>query len=497
MLLYKQTYLSVGLILIASVLVIFLANLLMKEEVKHVKTVRAMKGTPQQRYDEALEMVIEGDIEQARVTMFRLARLGDSADRPLGLGKAHLWVAEDKLTHFKPDFIWTFPGLNQGGVGPITLPVDEETLTIQNHLAHAVVLNPELEKAVTLWVATLVSQGQRNRAVEILENAIAHSSNPHPGLHVPLAHLLAMEVDKGQELELKDRALYSFTSLGKKSRYSRGKDISDRLRYIISALVLKRYEHADNAIRVLEARLPAGQPDDTVIADTAQNLFIQQIKALRMAYHYHRAIDAFQQTDAKVPSSYGAVVDELEKVVLVSPGCEPAIAAMSQIAETKPTERARIAAILKGVLDVSRGQISQAKSAVNMSLAKMNPEQKGDQRKLLEDAVAADHQNVEAVLRLTGLMLADESPDYQRIEKLSQKALKNAEPVYHSDLNHRLGEVQARQQNWINAIILLEKSLAKASDKAGVHALLAEAYTAMGDATIANEHKKLASKGGN
>ena len=112
MYLHRQTYVIVGVVSAALVLVVWLANFLVKEEGKHKEVVKALTGTQEQRYQGALGLVAEGDIKQARVVMFRLARLGDSPDRPLGYGKAHLWVASDELTHFDPGFIWKFPGLD-------------------------------------------------------------------------------------------------------------------------------------------------------------------------------------------------------------------------------------------------------------------------------------------------------------------------------------------------------------------------------------------------
>ena len=122
---------STALVVASLVIVFWLASFLVKEEGQHKQVVRGMTGTPEQRYMQALDLVAEGDLKQARVVMFRLARLGESADRPLGHGKAHLWVAADKLTHFNPGFIWEFPGLDDGQGNKIRLPKDEKILTAQ------------------------------------------------------------------------------------------------------------------------------------------------------------------------------------------------------------------------------------------------------------------------------------------------------------------------------------------------------------------------------
>jgi len=138
----------------------------------------------------------------------------------------------------------------------------------------------------------------------------------------------------------------------------------------------------------------------------------------------------------------------------------------------------------------SRGSKSQ--SQVNISLATLDPEATQDRRKLLEEAVVSDPQNAEAILQLTQVLLAEESPDYLRVEQMIRKALRSCDAIYHADLYHRLGEVQVHHQKWQKAIVSLERSLSKASDQSSVHQLLAEAYGAIGQADIAAQHRELA-----
>lgn len=484
---YKQTYLSVSLIVSALVIVLWLANFLIREETRHVETVKAMSGSPEKRYGEALELAAAGDIKQARIAMDRLARLGESADRPLGHGKAHYWVAADKLSHFSPDFIWSFPGLNRGRGMTMRLPRDEKTLLSQQHLAHAVALNPELEEAVVLWAATLVAQGERNEAVEVLMQAITHPDHPHPGLHVPLAHVLAME---GNDLQLQEMAWHMFESLGKRVRY-RGADITERINYTISTIILKKYENADIAVRMLEARLPSGQSRERDEMDPEAELLAKRVQALRMAYHYHRAIAGFMELGSSPSPQHEKVVDELEQVVGIAPDCESAIAALSHIAGKSEAQASRVQGILEKVLATAKMQKSRTKSQVNISLAKLAPKAQGSSRKFLEDAVASNPKNGEAVLQLVWLLLEDDEPDYPRIEKLLQQSLDTCAPQFRADLNHQLGEVHVGKKKWTKAIIVLEQSLAGASDKRRVHGLLAQAYTAVGQSGMAEGHRKI------
>lgn len=487
--LYRSTYLAVLLIVGSSAIVMTLANMLIKEETRYKTTVKELVGSPEQRYNKALALLMEGDTKKAGVMMFNLARLADSAENPLGYGRAHLWVANDKLSHFNGDFIWKFPGLDQRDGSILALPEDEETAKIQLHLAHAVALNPELEEAPSLWAATLVSQGKRNQAVEVLMNAIGHEDQPHPQLHIPLANVLVM---KGGDLELKDRMLYLFDSLGRTTRHSRGADISGRITYILSAIILGRYEIADNALQVLEARFATNRSEREPSREGSP---AEQVRALRMAYHYHRAIAAFQELPSGAVSGFSKTIDELEQVVQSQPNCESAIAALSYIADRDLNQKERVKNILQEVLSASSSsEGSKAQSQVNISLATMDPASTKDSRKLLEEVVVSDPNNADAILQLTQVLLADESPDYSRVEQMIKKALKNCDAVYHADLHHRLGQVQVHYQKWQPAIVSLERSLSKASDRRAVHQLLATAYAAIGQSGIAAQHQKQAVK---
>ena len=212
-----------------------------------------------------------------------------------------------------------------------------------------------------------------------------------------------------------------------------------------------------------------------------------------MAYHYNRAVAAFKELPSGASSGFAKTIDELELVVQTQPDCESAIAALSYIADRDPSEKERVKNILQKVLSASKASRgSKSQSQVNISLATLDPEATQDRRKLLEEAVVSDPQNAEAILQLTQVLLAEESPDYLRVEQMIRKALRSCDAIYHADLYHRLGEVQVHHQKWQKAIVSLERSLSKASDQSSVHQLLAEAYGAIGQADIAAQHRELA-----
>jgi hypothetical protein len=298
---------------------------------------------------------------------------------------------------------------------------------------------------------------------------------------------------KGNDLELKDRMLYLFDTLGRTTRHSRGTDISGRITYILSAIILRRYEIADNALQILESRFSSNRANRGELKSSSRVSPLEQVRALRMAYHYNRAVAAFKELPSGASSGFAKTIDELELVVQTQPDCESAIAALSYIADRDPSEKERVKNILQKVLSASKASRgSKSQSQVNISLATLDPEATQDRRKLLEEAVVSDPQNAEAILQLTQVLLAEESPDYLRVEQMIRKALRSCDAIYHADLYHRLGEVQVHYQKWQKAIVSLERSLSKASDQSSVHQLLAEAYGAIGQADIAAQHRELA-----
>ncbi|MCP5534616.1 MAG: hypothetical protein H7A51_00090 [Akkermansiaceae bacterium] len=491
----KYVYFRVIIIVVALVAVIWGATVMVEQEGEHKDVVKALSGTPEEKYQQALDVAHGGDLEQARVMMLRLARLSDSADEPLGYGKAHLWVAKDILPQFKPDFLWAFPGI--GGGDNVRLGKDDKVNMAQRHLEHAVALLPDSEEAVVLLAGAMLAQGRRNQSLDVLMHAIGHPVSPHPGLHAPLAHVLTKQ---GDDLALKERAWHLFSSLGQDAGLGRRSDLAERVQYVLSALILKKYENADIAIRRLEARFPLRKMADGGLrmADGGESGVSEagQVMALRMAYHYHRAVSLFAEVRSDPSMGYQKVVDELEQVLLIQPELGPAIDAMSFIAIQEPGQQQRVQRILQQLSSKQAVLSHQAKSKIALALARLAPESAGSGRVHLEAAIAEDPDNAEAMLQLIELLVRENEPDYQYIGKLAEKVLRGCQPSQRAQANLMLGLSQARLKRWTDAIVSLEKALPGQVDKNRVHRLLAEAYGALGKTGIAAEHMKLSQGAG-
>ncbi len=172
-------------LLIGALLVIgaWLSQEVTRKDEEYGEVLAALSGTEEERYEEALLKAEEGDLEEARVIMGRLARLGDSADAPAVHGKAHLWMAKDKLEHFEVDAIRSFPlADSEDRPGVVLGEGDADVALAQRHLEHAVDISPELEAAWEWRAAVFAALGKRNDAVGVLLDAVTHGQSPHPGL---------------------------------------------------------------------------------------------------------------------------------------------------------------------------------------------------------------------------------------------------------------------------------------------------------------------------
>ncbi len=124
-------------LLIGTLLVIgaWLSQEVTRKDEEYGEVLAALSGTEEERYEEALLKAEEGELEEARVIMGRLARLGDSADAPAVHGKAHLWMAKDKLGYFKVDAIRSFPlADSEDGLGVVLREGDAVVTLAQRHL---------------------------------------------------------------------------------------------------------------------------------------------------------------------------------------------------------------------------------------------------------------------------------------------------------------------------------------------------------------------------
>ncbi|WP_435893009.1 hypothetical protein [Oceaniferula spumae] len=453
----------------------------MDKDEEYIEDVAASSGTYEMQYKKALTTLKEGDSALGRVAMYRLARLGDKPENPLGFGKAHLWVAQEKLANFDANFIWSFPVESEGGEAAEIPPLDqsEEVITAQRHLQHAIGLNPEIESAYILLAASYTAQGKRNQAVDVLLSAVTSEVAPHPELHVPLANVLAMP---GENLALEERAWHLFSTYGQ----SRSSDVADKVSYVLSALILKKDENAEATLRRLEAQFPTAKK---VAKRGEDETGYEQAKALRMAYHYHRAIRQYKEIKDRSSEGFQPVISELQKVLDAKPGNKAAIQALSSMAARVPTLRERVQGIVQKSLTEVESTNVETKADTSLALALSLDRNDPARSTYLERAISEDSKNGEAMLVLAEDLVAKSSPEVRKIEKLVENAMKHVSQDKRARCLKLLGFADVRNKKWKEAIVHLEQAMGGIDDKREIHQWLAEAYEALGQIEIAALHR--------
>ena len=487
----KNIYLGVILVLGVIIGGMWAAQSLMNKEEKHFEDVAAMSGSSEDKYQEALLQVKDGDLEQARTAMLRLARMGDDLDNPLGFGKAHLWVAKDKLGRFSQEFIEHFPaGSNLAEKGRSTLPDNSNTVSlIGRHLEHAVALNPELGEASALLAAIYAAQGKRNESLGVLINAITHETFPHPDLHIALANVLTMS---GEDSALEVNALHQFSTLGQTVHVSRGVEVPVRVRYVISALLLKKTENAEAVIRRMEAQYSVKRRRDKDL-DSVEAIR-RQVTLLRMAFHYHQALRYIKGDKSAVQDRYKLATDELEKALKTRSDCQAAVEALTWIAAKSTDLRVRVRSIIKESSLASEEANEKSKTNTSLAIALSMDASDPSRKKYLEAAVKETPESAKALGALAEQLLLESKPDHKKVEDLATDALKYSEPEGRYHLYKILGLSQLKQAKWRESVISLEKSLGGIENKAEVHAWLADAYLGLGQTKLANSHRALSAE---
>lgn len=479
---WQHVYVITFLILAFIVVGLWAAQFLMKKEVQHTEKKQEILGTSEDVYNRALEEHKNGDKQKAHILMKSLARLSDRDSKPIGYGKAHLWMAQQRLSGFDTDFIWEFP-LEKTEDEPVSSKQLEDFSKAQRHLKHAVKLNPELKDALMLLVAIYMRLDKYNEAMDVLIDAVTHPKYPHPDLHIPLANnLLSLSGD----FTLRNKASYTFSLLGEEVSSGRERSISKQVSYVLSALMLKRFENADITIRRIESQRAIRQSTENKSTNKSN-----QIPYLRVAYHYHRAIDQLEDSDNATPSQdISGIVQELQKAVEASPEMEPLIRALSHLGEADTNEREKILKLLEKMLSDGEKVSSKAKSKIYYRLSEQKNLEKEKKKVFLEQAVKEDPENGQALTSLLDLLIKNKNSDKKQVIELAHSALKHS-PEEQKGQNYRnLGAAYLEEKKWFDAIINLEKALNILGSKASLHEMLSEAYAGEGKNEIAQRHRE-------
>lgn len=472
-------YLPISIVVAVVVLAIWIANVILQQEDKHKDVIATSSLTPEERYQVALEAAQNGNIPEARSRMKNLARMGESSDKPLGFGKAHLWMAKDQLKGFQSHFIWAPP--YGGDVEQPILKLNDRIATVQKHLEHAVSLNPELEEAVDLLATVLIAQGARHQSVEVLIKAITHEEFPLLSLHIPLANILAMP---GHDLALREYALHLFSVLGSNLNSTGDTAVSNREKYVLSSLILNRAENADIAIRRLEAK---AENTDHQVGHVS---FSDRVSALRMAYYYHGAISHLGEIASGKSNNYSTVINHIIRVLDINPNCLPAYKLLVYVANKDNSKLNQIKKLFKESLETNKIVDSDVKSYVSVALVEMTEGDEVGKNQILEKAIMAGNPSIDVQVGYMNLMFNRNNPDYQSIVNKSREVLASQNNNDLPEVHFILGRALFRLQEWNDAIVSLEKCLGRSGDRSVVHRMLAESYMALGQSSLAERHKK-------
>ena len=111
----------------------------------------------------------------------------------------------------------------------------------------------------------------------------------------------------------------------------------------------------------------------------------------------------------------------------------------------------------------------------------------------LEQAYRLDSRLPALLNHLAWALTQGETPDLERALRLADEAVKLA--ADQPQMRAVRGRILARLQRWQDALTDLEAVLADSEEPDGLHAVLAEVYTALGDTEMAERHQRLAPRG--
>lgn len=391
---------------------------------------------PTTRYALARVAEHEGDLARARRLMSDLAPMPSS-----GYSPAHFWIAKQLLE-----------AKSQGS----PVKIDE----VIHHLEESLKSSDSRQQAHE-WL------GQLYLAKEDLDQAATHleeAAQRRPELYLPLAEIHARQKDDVRLLRVLKQA----------SEYFRGRveqdenDIEARVSWARVKLIGEDYEEAENILlgglasddrRLREAlTLVYVAMADQYASDNGRDL-AERLALLKKALHY-------------TPNHPGTL-DRLATFVRQS-GPE--------------ADAAR--AILKDLL--ASGQVPATVHLVLGSVAAA--EGKWNEARLhLEQAYRADRRLPAVLNNLAWALTNSDPPELNRALSLADAALELAPS--HPEIRATRGRILARLGRWHDAISDLEMALGVLPDRAGLHDVLAEAYTALGDEELANRHRELAGGG--
>jgi tetratricopeptide (TPR) repeat protein len=394
---------------------------------------------PRTRYALARLAEHEGDLPRASRLMSDLAPHPGS-----GHPAAHFWVAKRLLDqHARRS-----PGQ------------PDASREVIHHLEQSLP-SPDNRQQAHEWLAELYrARGDADQAAKYLEEAAPQ----RPELYLQLAEVQLSRQDNVRFQKAVKQALDYFQS----RVAADAKDVPARISW---ARVCSLDGKLDEAEKILQDAL-------TVSDDASLHQSLTQV--------YLAMADRLDAHDLRELSQR---LELLGKALRVSPDHPEVVNRLAMFVRYSGPSADAVREQLRDLL--AEGQLPATVHLLLGSTAAA--EGRWDEARLhLEQAYRLDSRLPALLNHLAWASTQGETPDLERALRLSDEAVKLAadEP----ELRATRGRILARLQRWQDALTDLEAVLADSGRQGGLHAVLAEVYSALGDSEMAERHRTLAAK---
>jgi len=395
---------------------------------------------PRTRYALACLAGHDGDLPRARRLMSDLA-----PETGAGYPPAHFWMAKHLMGQQAPSREGQLDG----------------TEAVIHHLERSLASTDHRQEAHERLAQLYAAQGKSAEAARHLEEAAPQRLE----LYRPLAEAY---LSRGDDVR--------FHRAAKQAQdYFQGQveaDPNNLPARIAWAAVCRLENKLDQAEKILQDGLAAS--NDARLGAALADVYLA--KADRLA--------------ANDPRELAPRLNLLHKSLAVSPNHPQTLNRLAIFLRYSGPQADAARAVLKDLL----AQV-QVPGTVHLLLGSMaTAEGKWDEARLhLEQAYRLDPQLPALVNNLALALAEGESLDLERALRLAEEAVKLAPDQ--AEMLATRGRILARLQRWPDAVADLESALASSPDQAALHAILDQAYAALGDAEMAQRHRRLSGQG--
>ncbi|QQL44302.1 tetratricopeptide repeat protein [Sulfuriroseicoccus oceanibius] len=435
------------------------------------------------RYVEALALVDEKKLDEARLILREIAPPRAEGVEPVGHVPAHLWLGLDlvrpAVVTDRSMLVRQSPILSTFRSNDLAAMAPELVQRARDHFRAADTLEPK-QATGALWMAEIaLARGRTGEAALVLMEAATRPQSPQAGVMIPLVHVARMLPEDGPVYQ---EWWHSFAIQGNETLQKPG-DLDVRLDYAATALMLRKY---DNCAVIL-------QKMRTDFYDTRRYPGVHQAwDGMMMALEYSKALDAMGvgddlEPDVKAAARHlcaalrylpteGTLVEVMGQFATENPEVRPAVTeAFAESVEAEGVSDAVFASVQRflGEWAQDRGELEDA-------------------MKFFEEAADADPHNAVMLLSLARNARArGESEMAYELADQSVRLAKDPEVLLGEAYDLR-GRLAFELEKWDVVIGDLEKALDRSVVPKELHSMLAAAYAKVGDEALSKRHSAMA-----